>query len=179
MTNVIQPAWYCQWCCSVTRPIVYDYKFVKVNIFLLPQHPHKQVMCSPGWVARLEIGWCLPQVSFFLFSSDFILFLFKILFIFFILGCAAFFIAASMLSLAAASRTGPQLWCAGVSSRWHLLLQSTGSGCMGFSSCGVWAYLFLGMWNLPGAGIEPVSSALPGRFLTTEPPGKPSPLLLA
>ena len=29
-----------------------------------------------------------------------------------------------------------------------------------------------GMWNLPGLGIEPVSSALAGRFLTTEPPGK-------
>jgi len=136
-------------------------------------------MCAPGRVARLEIGWCLPQVSFFLFSSDFILFLFKILFIFFIFGCAAFFVAARMLSLVAASRTGPQLWRARFSSRWHLLLRRMGSGCMGFSSCGVWAYLFLGMWNLPGAGIEPVSSALPGGFLTTEPPGKPSPLLLA
>ena len=32
------------------------------------------------------------------------------------------------------------------------------------------------MWNLPGAGIEPVSPALAGGFLTTEPPGKVPPL---
>ena len=30
-----------------------------------------------------------------------------------------------------------------------------------------------GMWNLPRVGIEPVSPALAGRFLTTGPPGKP------
>ena len=28
------------------------------------------------------------------------------------------------------------------------------------------------MWDLPGPGIEPVSPALAGRFLTTAPPGK-------
>ena len=30
------------------------------------------------------------------------------------------------------------------------------------------------MWDLPGAGLEPVSSALAGGFLTTAPPGKPN-----
>ena len=29
-----------------------------------------------------------------------------------------------------------------------------------------------GMWYLPGPGLEPVSPALAGRFLTTVPPGK-------
>ena len=29
------------------------------------------------------------------------------------------------------------------------------------------------MWNLPGPGLEPVSPALAGGFLTTAPPGKP------
>ena len=29
------------------------------------------------------------------------------------------------------------------------------------------------MWDLPGPGLEPVSSALAGGFLTTVPPGKP------
>ena len=29
------------------------------------------------------------------------------------------------------------------------------------------------MWNLPGHRIEPVSPALAGGFLTSEPPGKP------
>ena len=30
-----------------------------------------------------------------------------------------------------------------------------------------------GMWDLPGPGIEPVSPALAGGFLSTVPPGKP------
>ena len=30
-----------------------------------------------------------------------------------------------------------------------------------------------GLWDLPGAGIEPVSPALAGRFLIVGPPGKP------
>ena len=34
--------------------------------------------------------------------------------------------------------------------------------------------MLLGMWDLAGPGIEPVSLALQGRFLTTGPPGKPS-----
>ena len=29
------------------------------------------------------------------------------------------------------------------------------------------------MWDLPRAGLEPVSPALAGRFSTTVPPGKP------
>ena len=29
------------------------------------------------------------------------------------------------------------------------------------------------MWDLPGAGHEPMSPALAGGFLTTAPPGKP------
>ena len=32
------------------------------------------------------------------------------------------------------------------------------------------------MWDLPGPGIEPVSPALAGGFLTTVPPGKSQPL---
>ena len=41
------------------------------------------------------------------------------------------------------------------------------------SSCGTRAQLLRGMWDLPGPGLEPVSPALAGRFLTTAPPGKP------
>ena len=41
------------------------------------------------------------------------------------------------------------------------------------SSCGARAQLLRGMWDLPGPGLEPVSPALAGGFLTTEPPGKP------
>ena len=45
-------------------------------------------------------------------------------------------------------------------------------GCTGFSSCGARAQLLRVMWGLPGPGIEPVSPALVGGFLTTVPPGK-------
>ena len=45
------------------------------------------------------------------------------------------------------------------------------------SSCGLRAQLLRGMWDLPGPGLEPVSPALAGGFLTTAPPGKP-PLLV-
>ena len=46
-------------------------------------------------------------------------------------------------------------------------------GCAGFSSCAALAELPLGTWDLPGPGIELVSSALQGRFLTSELPRKP------
>ena len=42
------------------------------------------------------------------------------------------------------------------------------------SSCGSWAQLLRGMWDLPRPGLEPMSPALAGRFSTTVPPGKPS-----
>ena len=59
-----------------------------------------------------------------------------------------------------------------------------GSRRVGFSICGTWALerrlsscdtralLLHGTWDLPGPGLEPVSLALAGRFLTTVPPGK-------
>ena len=43
----------------------------------------------------------------------------------------------------------------------------------GLSSCGSRAQLLCGMWDLPRPGLEPVSPALAGGFLTTVPPGKP------
>ena len=41
------------------------------------------------------------------------------------------------------------------------------------SSCGSWAQLLRGMWDLPRPGPEPASPALAGRLSTTAPPGKP------
>ena len=43
----------------------------------------------------------------------------------------------------------------------------------GFSNCGTPALLLCSMWDLPRPGIEPVSPALQGRFLTTGPAGEP------
>ena len=45
------------------------------------------------------------------------------------------------------------------------------------SSCGAQVQLLRGMWDLPRPGVEPVSLALTGGFLTTEPPGKSLALL--
>ena len=42
------------------------------------------------------------------------------------------------------------------------------------SSCGAWAQLLHGMWEFPRPGLEPMSPALAGGFLTTAPPGKSS-----
>ena len=45
----------------------------------------------------------------------------------------------------------------------------------GLSGCGTQAELPHGMWNLPGLGNEPLSSALAGEFLSTRLPGKSCP----
>ena len=60
---------------------------------------------------------------------------FYFLFLFFFCLCWVF-IAARGLSVVAASRGYSLLWCVGFSLRWLLLLQSTGSRHVGFSSCG-------------------------------------------
>ena len=79
------------------------------------------------------------------------------LFIYFWLHCV--FVAACRLSLVAASGGYSSLRCTGFSLRW-LLLWSTGSRRVGFSSCGARASLLCGMWDLPGPELEPVSPAL-------------------
>ena len=81
------------------------------------------------------------------------------------------------LSLVAVSGGYSSLRCAGLL-WWLLLLRSTGSRREGFSSCGARDQLLRGMWDLPGPGLEPMSPALAGRFLTTAPPGKPRSLSL-
>ena len=74
-----------------------------------------------------------------------------------------------------------QLWRVGAT----FCCGARASHCGGFSCCGSWtlehrlsscgaqAYLLCGMWDLPRPGLEPVSPALAGGFLTTAPPGKP------
>ena len=42
------------------------------------------------------------------------------------------------------------------------------------NSCGMWALLLLGMWDLSGSTLESMTPALAGRFFTTEPSGKPN-----
>ena len=89
-------------------------------------------------------------------------------------GCAWVFVAARAFSSCGTqgllSSCGPQAYywqwplCRGA-----LALERAGRG-----SCGTQAWLLPGMWSFPGLGIEPVSPALAGGFLTTGPPGKSS-----
>ena len=72
------------------------------------------------------------------------------------------------------------LWSLGLGMRASVVLAC------GLSSCGSWALehwlcscgaqhsLLHGKWDLPEPGIEPVSPAIAGRFLTTGLPGKPN-----
>lgn len=63
------------------------------------------------------------------------------------------------------------LWCVGASLWW--LLCCTGSRTLGLSSCDAWPQMPGGMWDLPGPGMEPMSPALAGGFLTPGPQGSP------
>ena len=68
-----------------------------------------------------------------------IVFFFNLFILFICFWLCWVFVAARGLSLVAASEGYSSLQCAGFSLQWLLLLQSTGSRRMGFSSCGTWA----------------------------------------
>ena len=118
------------------------------------------IFCDTGF--QLEMHVRLTYRAFF-FSKIY-------LFVYFWLSWV--FVAAHGLSLVVVSRGYPLLRCAGFSLRWLFLLWSMDSRHVGFSSCGAWASLLCSMWGLPGPGLEPMSPALAGGFLTTAPPRK-------
>ena len=69
----------------------------------------------------------------------FFLYIYKFIYLFIYFWLHWVFVAVRRLSLAVASGGYSSLRCAGFSLSWLLSLQSTGSGCQGFSSCGTWA----------------------------------------
>ena len=124
---------------------------------------------------------CGPVALFFLFFKEFIIYLLVYLFIHsFIHSLAALGLRCCVWAFSSCGKQGLLF----VALHGLLLLQSTGSRRVGFSSCGsralerrlsscgTRASLLRGMWNLPRPGLEPVSPALAGGFLTTAPPGK-------
>ena len=147
----------------------------------LPYH-----VCCRGSFLCCKAGCSyLPFVLSF-FKLNFIYFLNIYLCIYlFIFGC----IGSSLLRAGATLRCGVQAsYCSGFSCGARALgsrasvvvacgLNSCGSQASEcrLSSCGSQAQLLRGMWDLPGPGLEPMSPALAGGFLTTAPPGK-SPL---
>ena len=130
------------------------------------------------------------------------------IFLKFIFGCAGSLLLHMGSLQLLRVRATLYLWCTGFSWRWPLYssgcrrmgfrscsmpaqqLQFAGSRVCGLSSCsfgalecricicGTWAQLLRGIWNLPGPGIEPVSPALAGGFLSIVPPGKSITLFL-
>ena len=57
----------------------------------------------------------------------------------------------------------------------HVSFSSCGSWALNagrLSSGGTWAWLLRGMWDLPRAGIKPMSPALAGGFLSIVPQGQ-------
>ena len=90
----------------------------------------------------------------------------------FIFGCAGFLWVHVGLSLVVVYRL--LIAVASFYSCGALPLGHVGSVVVmqGLSTCGDWAQLPCDMWNLPRLGIQPVSPALAGGFLTTGPPGK-------
>ena len=85
------------------------------------------------------------------------------------------FLAVHRLLIVVASRCRAQAWGARASVVVAFGLSSCGSQALErrLSSCGAQTQLLRGMWDLPRPGLEPVSPALAGGFLTTAPPGKP------
>ena len=104
-------------------------------------------------------------------------------------GFLVCFILAAFSSAQAFSGCGawrlPQLQCRGFSCCGLLALGVRGfSSCgsqvleCGLNSCGMWTQEVLSTQELPLSGIKSVSSALSGRYFTTEPPGKPENCIL-
>ena len=87
------------------------------------------------------------------------------------------FIAEHGFSIIAEIRDYSSLGCMGFSLQRLLLLHSTDSRHTGFRSCGSWAKVLCSVWNLPRAGMEPMSPALACGFssivLTGKFPGIP------
>ena len=108
-------------------------------------------------------------------------------FLFFILGCTGSSLLHG-LSLDVTSKAYSSFWCSGFLLPWFLLLWIIGCRCEGFSSCslqsleqvsvsyGRQVQLLCNMWNLPRPGIQPMSPAMAGGFLSAVPLGKSYPV---
>ena len=84
------------------------------------------------------------------------------------LALLCFFFAVCGLSLTGESRAYSLV----VSSVWASHCCGSRLQANWLSSCGQGAQLLRTMWDLPESGIEPLSPAFAGGFLTTEPPRK-------
>ena len=110
------------------------------------------------------------HILFFFLSESIFIYLF-IYFLFLAVWGLRFSVRGLSLVVASGGHSSSQ--CADLSLSRPLVAEHRLQTCR-LSSCGSRAQLLHGMWDLPRPGLEPVSSALAGRFSTTAPPGKPS-----
>ena len=109
----------------------------------------------PAYFPICILSWIYPDLVFF-----FLFFFFQIYFFLAALGlhcCTCVFCSYGRWRLLSSR----------LSLQWHLFLQSMVSRCVGLVAP-----------RKPGPGVEPVSPAFAGGFLTTRPPGKPWPYFL-
>ena len=127
---------------------------------------------SHCWITEVKVKYATKVTLLFIINLF-------ILFIYFWLRWV--FIAVRGLSLVAVSRcyslrcSARAFHCGGFSCcrSWALGVWASVVVACGLSSCGSRASLLCSMWDRPGPGLEPMSPALAGGFLTTVPPGKP------
>ena len=121
------------------------------------------------------VNWISPQLKrlLFLHREEFLFLFFKIIYLWFlflaVLGlsfCARAFSSCGKWGPLFIAARGPLTIAASLVAEQRLQT-------LRLSSCGSWAQLLRGMWDLPRPGLEPMSPALAGRFSTTAPPGKP------
>ena len=133
--------------------------------------------------------YVIEEVGPMLTVTDNTLFIYWLCWVFFFSSFSLFCFGSLLLqgpSLVMVSRGYSLLWCMDFSLRSFSCCRAGALGCVGFSSWGSWAlehrlsscgartYLLHGVWNLYRPGIEPMSPALAGGFLSTVPPGKSS-----
>ena len=119
---------------------------------LLPHYQHPGLLRVHTWVWSKLLGGLPKQ------------YLLNIIYLFYDFWLHHVLIAAHELSLLVASGGHSSLQSVGIPMQWLLLLWSTGSRHKGFRNWGTSVLLLLGIQDLPGLEIEPMSPALAGGF---------------
>ena len=158
---------------KVNQLYIYIYHHISSILRLPPTLPIPPLQVVTKHQADLPVlCGCFPLVIYFTFGS-----IYKFGVFFVALGlrcCARAFSSCSEQGLLFVAVRGLLIAVASLLVRtWALGTQASVVGACRLSSCGTWAQLLHSMQDLPRPGIESMSPALAGSFLTTAPPGKP------
>ena len=123
-------------------------------------------------IALAPQGFLWFHTKFRIICSGFVKYAFELKrYIIYFLGFVQHWVCA-VLGLSLVMVSGGPLSSCGVWSSHFSGFSCSGTWALEHGLSGAWAQLSLGVYNLPGLGIKPVSPTLVGRFLTTRPPGK-------